>query len=939
MRSALNPESGTVSYTYDDNGNLVTKTDARSIVSTYVYDALNRMTTILYRVNGQPDPNTGDVEYLYDNATNGKGRLWLTFKWGAKPFQTAVGGYDALGRVTQLYDLFGNGQGGWYPAYSINQTYDLAGHVTSITYPSQHTANYNYDGAGRLADKDAQNLAFTGTLSGTPRNYATGIIYDAASRMTEEQFGTTTPIFNKLFYNSRGQLAEIRESTSYTGATDTTWNRGAIINDYSDTCSGVCSGQSMTDNNGNVKKQQHWIPDGNGNLIANFVQQYDYDSLNRLWRVADNLTTPTWRQQYTYDRYGNRTINQGNTFNVGIPTLNFGVDPTTNRLSAPAGYTMSYDPAGNLTTDTYGAAAVTRVYDGENRMTSETTYNSVVSGSYSYDGDGRRVRRIVTVSGQQVETWQVYGIGGELLAEYAANASPTTPQKEYGYRNGQLLITATVTSGGWGALPVFDDNPLNPHYSGETTVRATHITQLRDAINALRSHLGYAPYAWQYSATTNDLISANPIIEMRTALDQALGAPSRGYAPGLAQYQPVMAIHIQELRNRVLSAWNTGTGGVDIRWLVSDQLGTPRMIFDQSGSLTVLDQNGNYASGMTRHDYLPFAEDLVGIGGRTTAMGYTNSDSTRQKFTSYEHDSESGLDFAQARYYSNLLGRFTTVDPLSGNKADQPQSWNRYSYCINNPLVYTDPSGLIWGQRYSKEDNTLYISWYDSRDDMEKAGASAVTDFLVRDTQKGWLVLNAFAKIAEPISDAEYLEGMVNGTNFLRSAGVPIVDMAKHKLLNDVDPIGLAFVTGGMAAPEEAEAGIMTRGVAISERGLQIVEEHLIKLEGTLSMENALMLARLRSALWSGDRLTGADASFYMHETSEATMTNRIMAEKGLSYQEAADSAHALTLERYERFGMAQITNYHPDVIRSTLRINGALNWSDAYLNRWNIKK
>jgi RHS repeat-associated protein len=432
-------------------------------------------------------------------------------------------------------------------------------------------------------------------------------------------------------------------------------------------------------------------------------------------------------------------------------------------------------------------------------------------------------------------------------------------------------------------------------------------------------------FSWQTHATTSDWITADPVLEMRTALDQALGAPPSGYAVGLAQNQPIKAVHIQELRDRLLAAW-----GIDIRWLVTDQLGTPRMVFDKSGSL----------SGVSRHDYLPFGEELyAGTGGRSAAQGYSVGDGARQKFTSYEHDGETGLEFAQARYYSNLQGRFTGVDPLSGNKPDQPQNWNPYSYCVNNPLVYTDPSGLVWGQRYSKEDNTIYISWYDSWGDMEKAGASAVTDFLVKDSQKGWIVLNAFAKIAEPISDAEYLEGLVNGTNFLRSAGVPMADMVRHELMKKIDPIGLAFVTGGMAAPEEAEAGIMTSGVAISEKGLQIVEEHLIKLEGTLSMENVLMLARLRSALWSGDRLTGADASFYMHETSEATITNRIMAEKGLSYQAAADSAHALTLSKYQKFGMSQLTNYHPDVIRSTLYVNGAQNWGDAYLNRWNIKK
>src|SRR5713226_742945 len=158
--------------------------------------------------------------------------------------------------------------------------------------------------------------------------------------------------------------------------------------------------------------------------------------------------------------------------------------------------------------------------------------------------------------------------------------------------------------------------------------------ELRDAINSLRSHMGLSAYSWQYSATTSDYISANPILEMRTALDQALGAPSGGYSAGLAQNQLVMAIHIQELRNRVLAAWQSGSG-IDIRWMVTDQLGTPRMIFDQSGSL----------ANVSRHDYLPFGEELfAGTGGRTAAQGYTG-DSVRQKFTGYENDAETGLDF------------------------------------------------------------------------------------------------------------------------------------------------------------------------------------------------------------------------------------------------------------------------------------------------------
>jgi len=91
-----------------------------------------------------------------------------------------------------------------------------------------------------------------------------------------------------------------------------------------------------------------------------------------------------------------------------------------------------------------------------------------------------------------------------------------------------------------------------------------------------------------------------------------------------------------------------------VQWLVSDHLGTPRMVADLSGSL----------AGIKRHDYLPFGEEVgAGVGGRTTGQGYV-ADNVRQKFTGYERDNETDLDFAQARYYANTQGRFTSVDPL-----------------------------------------------------------------------------------------------------------------------------------------------------------------------------------------------------------------------------------------------------------------------------------
>jgi RHS repeat-associated protein len=64
---------------------------------------------------------------------------------------------------------------------------------------------------------------------------------------------------------------------------------------------------------------------------------------------------------------------------------------------------------------------------------------------------------------------------------------------------------------------------------------------------------------------------------------------------------------------------------------------------------------------------------------------------TDKLFTGQRLD-DTGLYYYGARYYDATIGRFISADtvvPYPGN----PQSFNRYSYCLNNPLKYVDPSG------------------------------------------------------------------------------------------------------------------------------------------------------------------------------------------------------------------------------------------------------
>jgi RHS repeat-associated protein len=118
-----------------------------------------------------------------------------------------------------------------------------------------------------------------------------------------------------------------------------------------------------------------------------------------------------------------------------------------------------------------------------------------------------------------------------------------------------------------------------------------------------------------------------------------------------------------------------------VSYLTTDHLGSPRILTDANGNVT------------SRRDFHPFGEEII-TAQRTQGLGYT-ADSVRQKFTGYERDIESSLDYTQARYYNSTQGRFTSTNPIFTSKEHpaNPQRWNMYIYVINNPLNLTDPDG------------------------------------------------------------------------------------------------------------------------------------------------------------------------------------------------------------------------------------------------------
>ncbi len=144
--------------------------------------------------------------------------------------------------------------------------------------------------------------------------------------------------------------------------------------------------------------------------------------------------------------------------------------------------------------------------------------------------------------------------------------------------------------------------------------------------------------------------------------------------------------------NGALLATESATDGT--RFHFSDHLGTPRVITDATGAV------------LSRHDYYPYGMELTPW-----------SDGESHKFTGKERDSESGLDFFGARYFSSQFGRFNSIDPFNpilelrpesedeedieearndfNEYIENPQNWNRYTYALNGPLKYVDVDGRV----------------------------------------------------------------------------------------------------------------------------------------------------------------------------------------------------------------------------------------------------
>jgi RHS repeat-associated protein len=449
LLTAQNPESGTISYSYDPDGELLQKTSPQpnAVVGStatqsvsYCYDELHRVTGKAYGALACPLA-APVVSYVYDSGANAKGKLTSL----ADQAGTASYGYDILGRMTgESRTIAGISK-------SLSYTYNLDGSMKSLTYPSGATVTYTPDSAGRI---------LSAVDSGNSINYATGATYGPDGAMTGFVSGNSSTfagITNTYTYNKRLQPVNMSASAP----SQTVFSIGYDFH--------IGNGVSGADN-GNV-----W---GITNYKDNSRNQsFTYDQLNRLTSAQNagtNCATTTvngkteyWGNSYGYDAWGNllaKTVTKCGAENLSLTAA------ANNQLQG--GYL--YDAAGNMTHD--ATSGLNYTYDVENRITGAGGY------TYTYDGDGNRVEKANGSTGT-LYWYMTLGIVGE-------SDLTGTMKSEYVFFGGERVARRDLVT----PTGVF-------YYFSDHLKTASVIT---DSAGNIKSESDYYPWGGELQFTNND---------------------------------------------------------------------------------------------------------------------------------------------------------------------------------------------------------------------------------------------------------------------------------------------------------------------------------------------------------------------------------------------------------------------------------------------------
>jgi RHS repeat-associated protein len=457
LLTADNPEtrygSQVISYGYDHNGNLTSRTDTRQVTTMSSYDPLNRIISKTYNSSGTPlqAPNpaslTPSVAYCYDGNITSNG---VPCNSSAPAANSSTGELTAVSSTASttsytyndLKQIIGSTQTTGGNAYPFTYTYNFPGTLSSITYPnSGRLVTFPYDVAGRTTGA----IGLSGGAGGVTTNYAavpspTGFAANGAIATLNLSNAAMT---ESTGYNARFQPLTIQAAF---GSTTLLSLQYSYCSNYAD----VNASQTCSSNNGNLWQQAITFPAIGTAASFSETQQYQYnDPSNRITQAA--TSNSSWIQQFGYDATGNGWV----ATNSNLPALTQEAPVAQSWFTAAnriSGWT--YDETGNiLQIGTTPSLSRIFTYDAENRQIT-ATINGGTPSSYVYDGEGRRVQA-TTASGT---TTFVYDAAGRLAQEYST-AAPTDTGTSYMFAD-HLGSTRLITDGSGDVKKRFDYLPF-----------------------------------------------------------------------------------------------------------------------------------------------------------------------------------------------------------------------------------------------------------------------------------------------------------------------------------------------------------------------------------------------------------------------------------------------------------------------------------------------
>lgn len=562
---------------------------------------------------------------------------------------------DAFGNLLKTRDALGN---------QIVNGYDRRGRRTSMNDPNTGLWTYDYNALGELIWQQSPNQRAAAS--------ATTMTYDVLGRITTKAQAEFTSTWT---YDSCTKGVGKPCSVSSTHGVNKTFNYDGYGRPSSSTVA-ISGGPTFTSRvaydsfSGRIASRTY--PTGAQVGI-------EYSTLGFVSRTYNVQTQQTYFTALYANAWGRlEAYRQGNNVETAVA-----YDPYRSRIlrigagndNSVVSRTYTWDNVGNLRTraedpDGSGpAAAVTEdfVYDAINRLERYKV-----------------VHPAITDLAREVELR--YNALGNILYksdvgfyDYPASGSPRP----------NAVSTITGVNGAASRSFVYDDNGnLTTASAGEYRRIAYTSFNLPDSQSGVQGAGGSPRYVWQYDE------NFARIKEMRTngAGTRTTWSLHPDKTNGLAFEQEVAPDGAVSNRHYV-SAWGmtmamfTSTGAAPTS--VSD---TEYWHTDHLGSIVAVSKPDGTVKA--RYSYDPFGKrrQLTGVYDRDGMIDADYPNGTDRGFTGHEQLDDVGIIHMNGRLYDAHIGRFLQADPVVGDSLDL-QTFNRYSYVMNNPLNMTDPSG------------------------------------------------------------------------------------------------------------------------------------------------------------------------------------------------------------------------------------------------------